>query len=213
MHYLVLIWRRQPALLGGRQLIQQVGIIDTDDRMIPERRAPRAVAKEVIGSRRVAAHKRRGEHAQRDAARWLFPVTQRTGVAVPASPTGASAVFPTPGSPMVTMPQIPGLSTSGRDGRVFVFPSHNRPITGHGQRHLFLRLTARRATGRLAPPTLCALALATLTNRSSWVGQPMSARSVRPEVSVLNTIVDFMIVPFCATVVSSPATPTQPGRG
>src|ERR1700687_2471314 len=104
------------------------------------------------------------------------------------------------------------IDKRGLDGRVFVFPSHNRPIAGHGQRHFFLRLTARRATG-MAPPTLCACASGRVTNRPSQAGRPMSTRSVRPEVSVLNTIVDFMIVPFCATVVSPPATPSQPGRG
>jgi hypothetical protein len=47
------------------------------------------------------------------------------------------------------------------------------------------------------PPTLCASASATVTNRSSQAGQPTSTHSVRRGVPVLNTIVEFMIVPFC----------------
>jgi hypothetical protein len=40
---------------GSRQLTQQVGIIDTDDRMTSDSRASRAVAQKAVGSREVAA--------------------------------------------------------------------------------------------------------------------------------------------------------------
>jgi hypothetical protein len=54
---------------GGRQLIQQVGIVDTDDRMIPgEEGFPSGGQKgdRLWWGRRA---NERGKHAQRDAAR------------------------------------------------------------------------------------------------------------------------------------------------
>jgi len=42
------------------------------------------------------------------------------------------------------------------------------------------------------------VASVTVANRSSQASQPMSTHSLRPELSVPNTIVEFMIIPSCA---------------
>jgi hypothetical protein len=52
----------------------------------------------------------------------------------------------------------------------------------------------------------CAIASATVTNRSSQAGQPMSTQTARAKLSEVSTMVEFMIVPFFATVASSQVT-------
>ena len=87
-------------------------------------------------------------------------------------------------------------------GSFELIPSRNRPITGHGLRHLFLWLKRTSGSWEVMPPTLCAITPATVTNRSSQAGQPMSTQTGRPQLSEVNTVVDFMIGPSFATVAS-----------
>jgi hypothetical protein len=67
--------------------------------------------------------------------------------------------------------------------------------------------SARRRTGNweVAAPTLPAIAPATVTNRSSQAGQPMSTQTAPPQLSEVSTMVDFMIIPSFAAVASQQA--------
>lgn len=166
----------------------------------PETRASRAVAEQVIGSGGVAAPTSGANTPSGMLRADSVPATRRAG--------GGQCPRHQPGQCRLSYPRVaddddaadPGLiDKRGPDGRALVDPLHNRPITGRGRRHYFLRLTAsgsRDASTR----ALSASASAIVTNRSLQARQAASIPSGQPETFVLNTIVDCMIAPFRAAV-------------